>query len=138
MGNVVATAWCECDDAPIWARGAPTLLDHPTPCEFPDRPCTAREHRVTVHRQCGRSLLMRYCGCGADGFSLDPERGWWVHYVCGWPTRAWFAAAGQPAPDDLAGLRPRTYHEFPVVPDKQMTTEQRAISRRFAGGWVRD
>ncbi len=81
---------------------------------------------------------MRYCDCGDPGFTLDPERGWWVHYICGWPTRGWFEACGTPAPEPLAGLRPVTYHEFPIVPDKQLTPEQRVVSRAHAGTWVRD
>ena len=138
MGKIAAGRWCDCADAPRHARGAVTLLDHPTPCAFPDGICSERSHRVTVHHKCGRELLMRFCGCGDTGFTLDPARGWWVHYACGWPTRAWFEGSGAPAPEHLAGLRPVTYHEFPVVPDKQMTDEQKAVSRAHAGSWVRD
>jgi hypothetical protein len=138
MGTDAAGRWCECADAPRYARGAATLLDHPMPCAFPDGACEVRSHRVTVHAKCGRELLVRYCGCGDTGFTLDPARGWWVHYACGWPSRAWFETTGSPAPDELAGLRPVTYHEFPVLPDKQMTDEQKVVSRAHAGAWVRD
>lgn len=138
MGTSAAGRWCECADAPRYARGAPSLLDHPTPCAFPDGVCTERSHRVTTHAKCGRELLVRYCGCGGTGFTLDPERGWWVHYACSWPTRAWFEATGVPASDELAGLRPVTYHEFPVVPEKQLSNEQKVVSRAHAGAWVRD
>lgn len=131
-------SWCDCPDGPVRSRGAATLLDHPTPCAFPDGICTVREHRITVHAKCERPLLVQFCACGDTGFTLDPERGWWVHYVCGWPTRAWFEGSAKPAPEHLAGLRPVTYHEFLVVPDKQMTPEQRVVSKAHAGSWVRD
>lgn len=81
---------------------------------------------------------MRYCGCGDTGLALDPARGWWVHYACGWPTRARFEAAGAPAPEELAGLRPVTYHESPVAPEKQLSEELKAVSLSHAGTWVRD
>lgn len=136
--------WCDCTDAPIVAPGAATFFDHPDGCAFPDGVCSVRAHRVTVHARCGRELLMRYCGCGATAFTHDLERDWWVHYVCGWPTRAWFDAAGRPAPDHLAGMRPVTYHEFVAVPESPRTTyerlgeAQRIANKARAGGWVRD
>jgi hypothetical protein len=140
----VTRDWCECDDAPRYARGAATLLDHPGACDFPDGICTERAHRVTVHPACGRELRIRFCGCGGTGFSHDVERDWWVHYECGWPTRAWYEAAGRPAPDHLAGLRPVTYHEFRVVPEnpravyERLDPRQRELNRARAGSWVRD
>lgn len=144
MDTVVADRWCDCEDAPRYARGAPTLLDHPGECEFPDGICSARAHRVTVHAKCGRELRMRYCGCGGTGFSYDPERGWWVCYMCGWPRRAWYEAAGSPAAEHLAGVRSVTYHEFAVIPTAPKATyarldeRERAINRARSGTWVRD
>ena len=136
--------WCECADAPRRARGPASLLDHPTPCEFPEGICSVPEHRTTIHRECGRPLLMRYCGCGSTGFTHDIERDWWVCVWCGWPTRAWFEAAGKPAPVHLAGLRPVTYHEFVPVTGtakqiaKRLDERQIELNGRFAGAWVRD
>ncbi len=136
--------WCDCADAPRFAHGPATLLNHPGDCGFPDEVCAVREHRVTVHSACGLELLMLFCGCGATAFTLDPERGWWVHYVCGWPTQAWYDAAGRPAPEPLAGLRPVTWHEFPVIPQtpkavyRRLDERQRAVNQARAGTSVRD
>lgn len=144
MGTIVADHWCDCADAPLWAHGAVSLLGHPGGCEFPEGICTVREHRMTVHERCGRPLLVRYCGCGSTGFTLDVERNWWVCVWCGWPTRAWYRAAGAPAPEHLAGLRPITYHEFVPVPGsakqvaKVLDERETELNRRFAGAWVRD
>ncbi len=136
--------WCECDDAPVYARGAATLLDHPDECGFPDRLCSVRNHRMTFHDRCGLPLQMRFCGCGATGFTFDLDRRWWVHYACGWPTRAWYASAAQTAPDHLVGLRPVTYHEFVAIPEtpkasySRLNERERDINRKRAGTWVRD
>ena len=137
-------SWCDCEDAPILARGPATFLDHPTDCEFPTGICTVRAHRVTVHRKCGRELAIRFCGCVPSGYTFDAERGWWVHYHCGWPTRAWYEVAGKPAPDDLLGIRPITLHEFASVnrgskkkPDP-LTPERRVQNDAQIGNWVRD
>ncbi len=136
--------WCECPDAPLYARGPATLLDHPLGCEFPVGVCTDRAHRVTIHAACGRPLQMRFCRCSPSGYTLDLERGWWVHYSCGWPTRAWFEGSGRPAPDDLLGVRPVTYHEFVAVPRNprstydRLTEEQKRLNGTYGGSWVRD
>lgn len=91
---------------------------------------------------------MLYCRCGSSAFTFDPERGWWVHCVCGWPTRAWYEGAGRPAaPKRLVGIRPVTYHEFVAVPRipksaktvaDPLTPEQRAINDAMVGQSVRD
>ncbi len=88
---------------------------------------------------------MRYCGCGSTGFTLDVEREWWVCYTCGWPRRTWFEGSGTPAPENLAGLRPETYHEYiPVTgTPKQIAArlgsdERVALNLRFTGRWVWD
>lgn len=79
-----------------------------------------------------------------SGYTLDPDRGWWVHYYCGWPTRAWYEAAGQPAPDRLVGLRPVTLHEYVSVPrgpkskEDPLTHVQRRLDSALIGQWVRD
>lgn len=144
MGNVTADRWCDCADASLRVTGAVSLLGHPGGCAFPEDVCSVREHRITVHRHCGRPLLMRYCGCGSTGFTHDTERDWWVCVWCGWPTRAWFQAAGTPAPEHLTGLRPVTYHEFvpvtgtPKVIASQLDEREIELNRRFAGTWVRD
>lgn len=144
MEKVAADRWCNCPDRPLYAHGPTTLLDHPGECEFPDGICTRREHRVTVHQTCGCELVIRFCGCGAAAFTFDPERGWWVHNECGWPTRQWFEAAGKPAPENLLGMRPVTYHEFAVVPSsprsayERLDERQRVINREHAGSWVWD
>jgi hypothetical protein len=136
--------WCDCDDAPLYATGASTLLDHPGGCEFPVGICTIRAHRITVHAACGRPLRMRFCGCAPSGYSYDRKRGWWVHYICGWPTRAWYEQAGKPASEHLAGARPVTYHEFADVPKPPkkgpdpLGAEQRARNTAYTGRWVRD
>jgi len=145
MEEPVSAAWCDCADAPRCVRGPATLLDHPGGCEFPDGICTVRAHRLTVHVDCGRPLAVRFCSCLPSGYEFDEARGWWVHYVCGWPTRAWWEGAGSPeAPEHLRRLRPVTYHEFAVVPRspqstwERLTEEQRALNDARAGNWVRD
>ena len=38
--------WCDCGDAPLYARGPATFLDHPDGCEFPVGVCSPpRRHR---------------------------------------------------------------------------------------------
>lgn len=101
-------------------------------------------HRVTVHKVCGREVAIRFCACPPTGYTFDIERGWWVHYFCGWPTRAWYEAAGRPAPDHLLGMRPVTLHDYVSVPrgpkskDDPLTPEQRRLDTAAIGGWVRD
>ena len=139
-----ASSWCDCSDAPAYVSGPATFLDHPGSCEYPTRVCTARAHRVTVHKVCGREVAVRFCTCPPSGYTHDIERGWWVHYFCGWPTRAWYEAAGRPAPDNLLGMRPVTLHEYVSVPrgpkskDDPLTPEQRRLDAAAIGGWVRD
>jgi len=136
--------WCECRDAPIFAGAPATFLDHASGCEYPTGVCTVRAHRVKVHDKCGRELVMRFCGCMPSGYTLDTERGWWVHYSCGWPTHAWYEAEGKPAPESLLGVRPVTLHEYVSVhrgPKKKpdpLTPEQRLLNDARIGGWVRD
>lgn len=101
---------------------------------------------MTVHAGCGRPMPVRFCGCQPSGYSFDFERGWWVHYVCGWPTRAWLTAAGRLPPADLLGLRPATYHEFvavrrstsPTAPYARLSDEQKRLNAAWTGCWVRD
>jgi hypothetical protein len=87
---------------------------------------------------------MLFCGCLPSGYTFDRERGWWVHYWCGWPTRAWFEAAGSPAPVHLRGIKPATYHEFVIVPKSpksvysRLTDEQKSLNDGFAGTYVWD
>jgi hypothetical protein len=87
---------------------------------------------------------MRFCGCTPSGYTFDEQRGWWVHYVCGWPTRAWYEASGGPAPEMLAGVRPVTLHEYPAVPRipkkayERLTEGQKRLNDAYAGEWVRD
>ena len=138
------SSWCGCKVAPTRVSGAATFLDHPGGCEFPVGVCTVRGHRVAVHQACGREFAIRFCACPPSGYTFDVERGWWVHYVCGWPTRAWFEVAGRPAPDELVGMRPVTLHEYVSVPrgpkskDDPLTAEQRGLDSAAVGGWVRD
>lgn len=144
MATPSAGAWCNCPDAPLLVRGAATLLDHPGGCAFPASVCTVRAHRVSIHEGCGREMPMRYCGCPPSGYTLDIARGWWVHYSCGWPTKPWFDAAGQPAREELRGLRPITYHEFATVPRSpkptydRLTDEQKRINDTYVGASVWD
>ncbi len=139
-----SSAWCDCADAPLSARGASTLLGHPGGCEFPGGICTVRAHRVVTHEGCGRELRMRFCACIAVGYTFDEERRWWVHYVCGWPKQAWYEASGQPAPDSLSAVRPVTFHEYPVVlrvPKKtysRLTEDEKRLNETYTGAWVRD
>lgn len=152
MDDPAAGRWCDCLDRPVYSlrpplstnSGTTTVLDHPDGCSFPDRVCDVRAHRVQVHEACGREVLMLFCACGEPAFTWDEPRDWWVHYGCGWPTRAWFEAQGRPALEHLAGLRPVTYHEFrvhPRTPKKAyaaLSDHQRAANERGAGTWVRD
>jgi hypothetical protein len=139
-------SWCDCADAPLAANGPLTCLDHLTGCGFPTQACTVDAHRVMTHSECGRPVQMRYCSCGAGsrGFTYDIARGWWVHYVCAWPTRAWFSGAGKPAPPILAGCKPMTYHEFQSVPSKpkadydRLSLDQKRSNDAAVGGWVWD
>lgn len=136
--------WCDCADAPLFTNGPATLLDHPGACEFPGAVCTVRAHRAIAHDRCGRELLVRFCGCGGTGFTHDVDRDWWVCYRCGWPTRAWYEGSGKPAPEQLAGMRPVTYHEFVAVPRSpqsayaRLDERQRELNKAFANSWVRD
>jgi hypothetical protein len=145
MADEPGYEWCECPDAPVTAKGPLTLLDHSDDCGFPARQCDEPVHQRMIHETCGRPVKMRFCCCGGDyGFALDPERGWWVHYNCGWPTRAWFTGSGSPAPADLAGLKPITWHPFEPVPRSPKTVwlrlseAQRALNLDYLGRWVRD
>ena len=138
--------WCACPERSFFATGPLTIVDHGDGCAFPEGPCEVTAHRTTKHEPCGRLIEMLLCGChgGEFGFSYDPERDWWVHFACGWPTRAWYKAAGRSAPDALRGLRPVTYHEYPVIPRtpkaryEQMDERQRKLNAAFVGRWVRD
>lgn len=138
--------WCGCDQAPVLATGALTILDHPGRCGFPIQRCEEDGHRLVRHEECGRPVAMRFCGCGkaTSGFTFDRERGWWVHYQCGWPTRAWYEGSGRPAPPQLLGIKPITYHEFVAVPRApkatylRLTAEQKVINDEFAGRWIWD
>ena len=136
--------WCDCPDAPLYARGPVTLLAHPGGCEYPVAACTVRAHRLTIHDACERPVVMRFCECLGSEYTFDPERRWWVHCVCGWPTRAWFEGSGKRAPPDLLGLRPATYHEFVPVPRTPraaydtLTKEQKKQNAARKGTWVRD
>ena len=135
--------WCACEDRPTYARPR-TIVDHPGDCEFPGGRCTNQAHKRTIHERCGRPVEMLFCGCMPSGYTFDVERGWWVHYWCGWPTRAWFEAAGAAAPASLRGVKPVTYHEFPVVPRSprkaydRLTDAQKALNDQFAGTMVWD
>ena len=138
--------WCTCQDRPRYVTGPLGMLDHPGGCDFPKGICEATAHRMTVHALCGRPIEMLFCGCtGSDhGYSHDEARDWWVHYACGWPTQAWFEVAGRQVPDHLRGVRPVTFHEFPVVPRNPKAAYSRLdehaqkVNRDFAGRWVRD
>ena len=81
---------------------------------------------------------------GSSGFTYDVARRWWVHYVCGWPKRAWYESAGNPAPPPLAGYKPITYHEYQFVPSKpkeeydRLSSDQKRINEESVGRWVWD
>lgn len=141
---VTARSWCDCSDAPTFVRGPATLLEHPGGCDFPTAECKVRSHRATVHPACGRELLIRFCACPPSGYTFDRDRGWWVHYYCGWPTQAWFDAAGKPAPKHLQGIRPVTTHEFVSVSKGSntsgdpLTPGQRRLNDAQIGLWIRD
>ena len=152
--------WCDCADAPWTAPKPATLSEHSPDCGFPVSPCTIRAHRVTVHEGCGREMPYRFCRCQPSGYTFDVERGWWVHYLCGWPTWDWLQAAGSQPPEHLLGVRPVTLHEFVPVPKdpvrkppknppknpkppkptawSQLTDEQKRVNAAFDGAWVRD
>ncbi len=142
----MSSRWCDCLDGPVFATAEPPLLDHGSGCGFPEASCRVPEHRMTVHAECGRPVEMRFCGCTHPdfGFTLDPDRGWWVHPPCGWPTRAWFAATGSRAPERLRGLRPVTFHEYvpirrtPKARYQLMDDGQRAVNAASIGRSVRD
>jgi len=122
--------------------GPLTFLDHDEGCGFPEGPCTTDAHRLTVHVACGLPLLMRFCGCPpGQGWTLDPERDWWVDHWCGWPRRAWFEASGTPAPPGLAGRKPVTWHDYPSVTGKareRLGEDARRRNTAAAGTGVRD
>lgn len=136
--------WCSCEDAPWFSRDALTMLDHSESCGFPRAACTVREHRIFIHKDCSKPMPMRFCGCMGTGFTFDAERGWWVHYLCGWPTRAWFVGCGDLPREDLLGLKPVTFHEYVAVPQNpkkeyaKLSEEQQRINAGFAGSMVHD
>src|SRR4051812_41563158 len=105
------TAFCNCPSPTLPATRALTWEDHDGSCGWPDAPCADGTHGQVVHEDCGRVVEIAFCTCArADtGFAHDPDRDWWVHPVCGWPTRAWYEAAGKPAPSALRGVKPRVY-----------------------------
>ena len=88
--------------------------------------------------------MVRFCACPPSGYTFDTDREWWVHYYCGWPTRAWYEGANKPAPAHLVGLRPVTYHEFVGVPkgpkagSDPLSPGQRRLNDAQIGQWVRD
>ena len=85
---------------------------------------------------------MRFCGCTASGYTLDPVRDWWVHYTCGWPTKAWHTGSGRHAPKSLLGIKPVTYHEYVPVTGKahvgRLSVEGRRRNKSAIGSWVWD
>jgi hypothetical protein len=134
--------WCDCEDAPLEARGSLTLLDHDEECGFPEQRCTDAAHRMRVHDGCGRPVPMRFCACAPSGYTYDVDRAWWVHYQCGWPTKAWYTGAARPAPEHLLGLKPVTYHEYVPVTGKAnlelLSSSARRRNKVASGGWVWD
>jgi len=133
-------------EPPVLARGAITVLEHDEGCGFPERRCKNDVHRMFVHAACGRPVRMRFCGCSDTdhGYTFDTTRGWWVHYVCGWPTKAWYEGSGSPLPPGLGGVKPVTYHEYRAVPRsparpwKSLTPQQQAANDAAVGRWVWD
>ena len=67
-----------------------------------------------------------------------------MHYVCGWPTRAWYEGSGRSAPEALVGLKPTAYHEYQSVPMTprvkydRLTPDQKLKNRAAVGTWVWD
>jgi hypothetical protein len=137
---------CRCWDPPLSAQGPLTLNEHDETCGFPVHQCENDDHRIWIHRACGRPVSMRFCGCsGSDhGYTFDRASGWWVHYVCGWPTRTWFERNGQLRLLELEGVKPITYHEYKPVPKspsrpyEALSDEQRRWNERAVGRWVWD
>jgi len=137
---------CICWVPPVMTQGALTMNEHDEECGFPLRRCGNDEHRLFVHTACGRPMRMRYCGCtGLDyGYTFDRARGWWVHYDCGWPARAWFDSEGQSPPPDLEGIKPVTFHEYRMVPKSPrrahaaLSDEQKRVNDETTGTWVWD
>ena len=141
MGGVSAK-WCECEDGPVSATGPLTMLAHDESCGFPERRCENDQHRITIHDACGKPVRMRYCTCTASGYTHDVARDWWVHYACGWPTKAWYAGSDKPAPPKLAGIKPVTYHEYVPVTGKantdRLSNEAKKRNKAAIGSWVWD
>lgn len=141
-GTSNTSRWCECDDSPVVVTRALTMLDHDEDCGFPEKRCANDRHRMAVHDACGKLILMRYCACGSSGFTHEPARDWWVHYVCGWPTRAWYTTSGKHAPEPLRGIKPVTYHEYVPVTGKRLlarlSPDGQKRNRASAGTWVWD
>lgn len=137
---------CTCWVPKVMATGAIGLNEHDEECGFPKRRCENDQHHVWIHRACGKPLRMRYCGCtGSDhGFTYDRARGWWVHCECGWPTKAWCDRLGNPAPRELEGVKPITYHEYRMVPKnpkrpfEALSDRQKQMSEQAIGTWVWD
>ena len=137
---------CRCWHTPTLANGAISLNEHDDDCGFPLCRCDNDQHRTWVHRACGRLVRMRFCGCtGSDpAFTWNEDRGWWVHYVCGWPARGWFELEGRAAPLALEGAKPVTYHEYRVIPKnparpyRALSDLQREWNGEAASTWVWD
>jgi hypothetical protein len=136
-------AFCDCPDPVLPRTRALTWEDHPG-CGWPAKPCEDDTHGQIVHDVCGRVVEVVFCTCerGAGaGFCRDPQRDWWVHVVCGWPTRAWFEADGKRAPARLRGVKPRLscVHEKRGPMDLKrhpLTPQQRELDVAYDGRMV--
>jgi hypothetical protein len=139
-------ARCRCWEPPVTADGPITMLEHDAECGYPERRCENDAHRMFIHAACGRPVRMRFCGCTSTdhGYTHDTVRGWWVHYVCGWPTKAWYEGSGSPSPPELEGVKPVTYHEYRAVPKtparawKSLNPGQQLANDRAVGAWLWD
>ena len=91
---------CRCWEPPVRADGGGISIVVSLVSFFAARRCENDAHRMFFHAACGRPVRMRYCGCTSTdhGYTYDTVRGWWVHYVCGWPTESWYRGSGLPPP----------------------------------------
>lgn len=121
---------CEARALPRW-RAVRTWEDHDYgSCGWPEAACQKPTHRRLWCRGCSSPLDATACRCadqtddtgvshaGPEGFTFDPDRNWWVHAGCGWPTTpiltAWRAGTGAgPNADNLDGTPTPVWRTHP-------------------------
>ncbi len=145
LNSPLEPGWCECGTPVIPSVEARSWEDHDFGvCGWPERRCQIPEHRQTWCRRCRRAIRVRFCNCAGEYlYSYDRDRDWWVHSVCGWPTRKWFEAAGEPVPNSVDGTptwiwRLHTPRSVAGLKLRPLPDSIAAVDRDWAGRLVED